>query len=34
LVAWIDLFARHRWAVVAVDQEFNATIANRRLVAR
>jgi DNA invertase Pin-like site-specific DNA recombinase len=34
LVDWIDLSARQRWAIVALDQELNTTTANGRLVAR
>lgn len=34
LAQWIDLSAKQRWAIVALDHELNTTTANGRLVAR
>jgi DNA invertase Pin-like site-specific DNA recombinase len=34
LAQWIDLSAKQKWAIVALDHELNTTTANGRLVAR
>lgn len=34
LARWIDLSAKQKWAIVALDHELNTTTANGRLVAR
>jgi DNA invertase Pin-like site-specific DNA recombinase len=34
LAEWIDLSAKQKWAIVALDHELNTTTANGRLVAR